>query len=124
MQERTLTEREAFRAARCFLEQFNEREHSEAIMLLIGWMEEGSWTHDSLETRDPAQWGDWSASVDRVVAARPGAINVEHTVDVVESSKGPAQWHCSCGAISGAWWPSLERGEIDAAQHVRLATGA
>jgi hypothetical protein len=68
--ERMLTEREAFRAARYFLEQFNEREHSQAVMLLIGWMEEGSWEHDALETDDPAQWHDWVASVDRVVAER------------------------------------------------------
>lgn len=124
MEDRTLTEREAFRAARCFLEQFNEREHSDAIMLLIGWMEEGSWPHDPRETSDPAQWGDWSTSVDRVVAARPGAINVEHTVDTIESSDGHARWRCSCGAISAGWWPSHERAEKDATQHVSLATGA
>jgi len=69
--DRLLTEREAFRAARFFLEQFNEREKSEALMLLIGWMEEGTWATDPLETSDPAQWHDWTASVDRVLAARP-----------------------------------------------------
>lgn len=68
--ERMLTEREAFRAARCFLEQFNERERLDAVMLLIGWMEEGSWEHGPLETADPAQWHDWVASVDRVIAER------------------------------------------------------
>lgn len=65
-----LTEREAFRAARFLLEQFNEREHSDPVMLLIGWMAEGSWEHDPLETADPAQWHDWVASVDRVIAER------------------------------------------------------
>jgi hypothetical protein len=39
-------------------------------MLLIGCMEEGSWAHDPLETDDPAQWHDWVASVDRVIADR------------------------------------------------------
>ena len=33
--ERMLAEREAFRAARYFLEQVNDRERSEAVMLLI-----------------------------------------------------------------------------------------
>ena len=70
MAERMLTEREAFHAARYFLEKFNERERSDALMLLIGWMREGSWDHDPLETDDPAQWHDWVASVDRVVAER------------------------------------------------------
>jgi hypothetical protein len=72
MAERTLTEREAFRAARYFLEQFNERERSEAIMLLTAWMEEGTWPHDRQETADPAQWADWVASVDRVIDERTG----------------------------------------------------
>jgi hypothetical protein len=70
MAERKLTEREAFHAARYFLQQFNERERSDAIMLLIGWMEEGFWEHDPLETSDPAQWHDWVACVDRVIAER------------------------------------------------------
>ena len=70
MADRTLTEREAFRAARYFLEQFNEREKSDGITLLISWMQEGSWSTDPLETSDPAQWFDWVASVDRVVANR------------------------------------------------------
>lgn len=70
MAERTLTEREAFYAARYFLEQFNEREKSDALMLLIGWMGEGTWEHDATETADPAQWHDWVASVDRVIAER------------------------------------------------------
>lgn len=65
--ERRLTEREAFRAARRFLEQFNEREKSEAIDLLISWMEEGMW-QNPLETADPAQWYDWVDSVDQVLA--------------------------------------------------------
>jgi hypothetical protein len=68
--ERTLTEREAFRAARYFLEQFNVREKSDALMLLIGWMEEGTWEHDPAETADPAQWHDWAACVDRVIDER------------------------------------------------------
>jgi hypothetical protein len=71
--DRMLTEREAFRAARYFLEQFNERERSDAIALLIGWMEEGWWDHDPSETFDPAQWADWTASVDRVLADRAGS---------------------------------------------------
>ena len=58
LDERTLTEREAFRAARYFLEQFNECEHSEAIMLWIGWMEEDTWDSEPLVTADPAQWDD------------------------------------------------------------------
>lgn len=70
MTERVLTEREAFRAARCFLAQFNEREKSEAIALLIGWMEERTWDHDPLETSDPAQWHDWTMCVDKVIAER------------------------------------------------------
>jgi len=64
-----LTGREAFRAARYFLEQFNEREKSDAIWMLIDWMGEGAW-QDPLMTDDPAQWHDWVSSVDRVVADR------------------------------------------------------
>jgi hypothetical protein len=48
----------------------NERERSDAIMLLIRWMEEDSWEHDPLETSDPAQWHDWVTCVDRVIAER------------------------------------------------------
>lgn len=70
MSDRNLTEREAFRAARYFIEQFNEREKSEALELLIGWMAEGTWD-DPLETSDPAQWYDWVQSVDRVLTSRP-----------------------------------------------------
>jgi hypothetical protein len=66
MTERVLTEREAFRVARCFIQQFNEREKSDALDLWIGWMEEGSW-EDPLETWDPAQWHDWVRCVDRVL---------------------------------------------------------
>lgn len=65
--ERMLSERDAFRAARYFIEQFNEREHSETLMLLVGWMAEGTWPRDPLTTADPAQWHDWVASVDRVL---------------------------------------------------------
>ena len=68
--EQMVTEREAFRAARYFLEQFNERERSEALELLVGWMSESLWDHDPLETSDPAQWHDWVASVDRVIEER------------------------------------------------------
>jgi len=68
--DRTLSEREAFRAARYFLQQFNEREHSDRIMLLIGWMEEGTWEGDPGMTDDPAQWHDWVACVDRVLSER------------------------------------------------------
>ncbi len=70
MGQRTLTEREAFRAARYFLEQFNAREHSDAVMMLIAWMEEGTWEHNPGDTSDPAQWHDWVACVDRVIADR------------------------------------------------------
>ena len=70
MADRMLSEREAFRAARYFIQQFNEREKSDALMLWIGWMEEGQWDGDSLQTADPAQWDDWVASVDRVIAER------------------------------------------------------
>jgi hypothetical protein len=65
-----LTEREAFHAARYFIEQFNEREKSEALTLWVHWMSEGDWESDPLETADPAQWHDWVACVDRVVAER------------------------------------------------------
>ena len=100
MEERTLSEREAFRAARVFLEQFNGREHSEAILLLISWMEEDSWDHDPLETSDPAQWADWVASVDQVIAERAWRDAAEHRVDVIEFVDGTATWSCSCGASS------------------------
>jgi hypothetical protein len=66
-----LTEREAFRAARYFVEQSNEREKSDGPMLLIHWMDESHWSGDPLMTSDPAQWHDRVASVDRVVADRP-----------------------------------------------------
>lgn len=65
-----LSEREAFHACRYFLEQFNEREKSDALALLIGWMSEGTWEHNPEETADPAQWHDWVASVDKVIAER------------------------------------------------------
>lgn len=68
MTTRTLTEREAFRAAREFLIQWNEREKSDGVWLLIGDMEEGSWEHAPLETSDPAQWHDWVKSVDKVLS--------------------------------------------------------
>ena len=67
--DRLLSEREAFRAARLFLEQFNEREQSDAVALLINWMQEGTWG-DPLETFDPTQWQDWVRSVDQVIAQR------------------------------------------------------
>lgn len=73
MADRMLTEREAFRSVRYFIEQFNDREKSEALYLLVHWMEEGTWPRDPLETADPAQWHDWVKCVDRVVADRePG----------------------------------------------------
>jgi len=53
-----------------FLQQSNERERSDALELLIGWMSEGKWQHDPAETTDPAQWHDWVGSVDRVIAER------------------------------------------------------
>jgi hypothetical protein len=68
--QRILTEQEAFTAARYFLEQFNEREKSEALELLTGWMTQGGWPQDPAMTADPAQWHDWVAAVDRVVAER------------------------------------------------------
>jgi hypothetical protein len=61
-----LTEVEAFKAARYFIEQFNEREKSDALALLIGWME--PWADEPTETRDPAQWHDWVDSVDRALS--------------------------------------------------------
>lgn len=70
MADRMLTEREAFRAARYFIEQFNEREKSEILMLWVQWMDEDTWPTDPLVTADPAQWHDWVASVDRVIADR------------------------------------------------------
>ena len=71
--DRLLTEREAFRAARYFIEQFNEREQSDRLRLWVGWMAEGTWS-DPLETADPAQWHDWVAAVDRVLREpAPGA---------------------------------------------------
>ena len=70
MTDRTLTEREAFRAARYFIEQFNEREKSEALMLWVEWMQEGNSDSDLVTTSDPAQWHDWVACVDRVLAER------------------------------------------------------
>jgi hypothetical protein len=124
MAERDLTERDAFRAARYFLEEFNERERSDAIMLLIGWMSEGTWEHDPLETNDPAQWGKWSGAVDRVVAARLSALDAEHDVQVIESTEGPVRWRCSCGAGAGGWFPTTENAENEALRYVRSATGA
>jgi hypothetical protein len=54
-----LTPIEAFESMRSFLTQFNEREASEAIEMLLGWTEiagDGA-------TCDPAQWSDWESSV-------------------------------------------------------------
>jgi hypothetical protein len=62
-----LSERQAFRAARSFIEQFNDREKSEALMVLVGDMKEGTWPSDPLMTDDPARWHDWVKCVDRVV---------------------------------------------------------
>ena len=62
-----LSERQAFRAARFFLEQFNERERSDALLLLVHWMD---FAPDQT-TYDPAQWADWVASVDRALAESP-----------------------------------------------------
>lgn len=66
--DRTLSEAEAFTAARYFIEQFNEREKSEALMLLGHWM--APQTADPTETNDPAQWHDWTTCVDRVFGER------------------------------------------------------
>jgi hypothetical protein len=66
MTDRTLTEVEAFRAARYFIEQFNEREKSDALILLVHWMESAS--GDATDTNDPAQWHDWVRSVDRALS--------------------------------------------------------
>lgn len=73
MADRMLTEREAFRAARCFVAQFNDREKSEGLQILVHWMEEGTWPDDPLQTADPAQWHDWVHCVDRVLADRKAA---------------------------------------------------
>lgn len=59
MADRMLTEREAFRAARCFIQQFNEREKSDSLDLWVGWMEESTVSGDPEVTADPAQWHDW-----------------------------------------------------------------
>ena len=66
---RMLSERQAFRAARYFLEQFNEREGSDALALLATWMIEQD---DSRVSADPAQWHDWVQVVDRVLAESDG----------------------------------------------------
>ena len=68
MANRTLTEVEAFTAARYFIDQFNEREKSDALTLLVHWM--GSDDEDATATNDPAQWHDWVRSVDRALAER------------------------------------------------------
>ena len=68
---RMLTEREAFRAARCFIQQFNEREQSDSLGLWVGWMEESTSPGDPEVTADPAQWHDWVRCVDKVLAGRP-----------------------------------------------------
>ena len=62
---RALSELQAFRAARLFLESFNEREGSEAIALLVTWTAEHG---DAPVSADPAQWHDWMEAVDRVLA--------------------------------------------------------
>jgi hypothetical protein len=67
MTEPTLTVQQAFQAMRHFLEQFNEREHSESIVLLLDWMTQGTWA-DPQMTADPAQWHDWLASVERALS--------------------------------------------------------
>jgi hypothetical protein len=69
MTERTLTEREAFVATWYFIEQFNEREKSDALAMWIDWVRVGDWD-DPLMTNDPAQWHDWVKCVERVVAER------------------------------------------------------
>lgn len=68
MDERSLTEVDVFRAARYFIEQFNERENSDALTLLVHWMDSNG--GDPRETNDPAQWHDWVGSVNRVLAER------------------------------------------------------
>ena len=70
MTDRTLTEREAFRAVRYFIEQFNEREKSPVLALWLNWMDDGSAHTPPQETWDPAQWSDWTACVDRVLSER------------------------------------------------------
>ena len=71
MADRMLTEREAFRAARCFIQQFNEREKSDSLDLWVGWMEESTSPGDPEVTADPAQWHDWVKCVDQVLSDRP-----------------------------------------------------
>src|SRR4051812_1155570 len=68
--ERMLTEREAFHAARYFIEQFNERERYEGLYLWVADMAEEGWPNDPEVTADPAQWHDWVACVDRVLSER------------------------------------------------------
>lgn len=67
--EQLMTVEQAFRACREFIRQFNERERSETLTLLVeSWMEQGVSDHDPLETGDPAQWHDWLSSVERTLA--------------------------------------------------------
>jgi hypothetical protein len=61
-----LTVQQAFQAMRYFLEQYNDREHSESLAQLIGWTDQGTWT-DPETTADPAQWFDWMAAVRRAL---------------------------------------------------------
>lgn len=57
-----------FTAARYFIERSNEREKSEALVLLGHWM--APQAADPKDTNDPAQWDDWRACVDRVLGGR------------------------------------------------------
>jgi hypothetical protein len=72
MADRLLSEREAFRAARYFLEQFNEREKSDRFSMLIGWMHEGDWG-DPLETSGRLRPGG-SVSSPEHLNRRSGAL--------------------------------------------------
>jgi len=64
-----LTIEQAFEAMRTFLAQFNEREppeRRETILFLLQWTVRSA--HADGMTSDPAQWADWEAAVDRVLA--------------------------------------------------------
>jgi hypothetical protein len=61
--EEGLSVEQAFRAKRYFLKQFDERDHSENIAMLLRWTELDP-TNGGV-TYDPAQWHDWLAAIER-----------------------------------------------------------
>jgi hypothetical protein len=61
----TLTIRQAFDAMFLFLEDYYERGHSDDIAVLLSGLNVHLWTDDS--TADPAMWGDWMKSIQKIV---------------------------------------------------------